>query len=49
MTIDEVSNTRETIVQARGRCNRPPTEGERALLDSWSETGGPALSYWMQV
>ncbi len=45
----EVSNTRGTIVQIRGRCNRLPSEGERALLERWSEAGGPALSYWMKV
>src|SRR5262249_22171563 len=43
----EVSNRSGTIVQVRGRCNRLPTEGELALLASWGEAGGPALSYWM--
>ena len=44
----EISNRPGTIVQVRGRCNRLPTEGELALLASWSESGGPALSYWMK-
>jgi hypothetical protein len=47
MVTIEVSNRPGTIVQVRGRCNRLPTERERALLASWGEAGGPALSYWM--
>jgi hypothetical protein len=49
MVTIEVSNVQGKIVQVQGRCNRLPTEGERALLASWSEAGGPALSYWMTV
>jgi hypothetical protein len=45
----EVNNLRQAIVQVRGQCNRLPSEGELAILERWSEAGGPALSYWMKV
>jgi hypothetical protein len=45
----EVSNRPGTIVQVRGCCNRLPSEGELAILESWGQAGGPALSYWMKA
>jgi hypothetical protein len=42
----QVRNDQREIVQARGRANRPATQGERFILGCWADAGGPSICRW---
>ncbi|MDB5388090.1 MAG: hypothetical protein JWM11_3736 [Planctomycetaceae bacterium] len=42
----EIRNALKLLVQARGKCNRLPTEKERSILHRWAEQAGLQVANW---